>query len=176
MKNSELDFLIRNLPSSPGVYLMQDSNGKIIYIGKAENLKNRVSQYFSRPQVGKVAAMVKKINRFETIVTNTEKEAFILELKLIQTHHPRYNIMLKDDSHYPYIAVTKTGDPIVSIERKANRKDKYYFGPFPASQKAYQIVDLVNKIFKTRKCKGHGKTPCFYYHLEIGRASCRERV
>lgn len=176
MKDQELTFLINNLPTSPGVYLMQDSSGKIIYIGKAKNLKNRVSQYFLRPQVGKVAAMVKKISRFETIVTNSEKEAFILELKLIQTHHPRYNIMLKDDSHYPYIALTKTGDPIVSIERKANRKDLYYFGPFPASQKAYQIVDLVNKIFKTRKCKGHGKTPCFYYHLDQCLGYCFKEV
>lgn len=163
--NTELLFLIENLDTKPGVYLMFDKHGKIIYIGKAKNLKARVSQYFTRPQVGKVKAMVKNIVRFETIVTNTEKEAFILELKLIQTHYPRYNIMLKDDSHYPYIAVTKTGDPVVSIERRATNPNLTYFGPFPASQKAYQIVDLLNKVFKTKKCKGHHKTPCFYYHL-----------
>ncbi len=165
MANELLTFLIANLPQAPGVYLMFDSHGKIIYIGKAKNLKARVSQYFTRPQVGKVAAMVRNTKKFETVVTNSEKEAFILELKLIQTHYPRYNIMLKDDSHYPYISLTKTGDPIVKIERSAKRKDLYYFGPFPASQKAYQIVDLVNKIFKTRKCKGHSMEPCFYYHL-----------
>lgn len=107
--NQELSFLIDNLNTKPGVYLMFDKHGKIIYIGKAKNLKARVSQYFTRPQVGKVRAMVKHIVRFETIVTNSEKEAFILELKLIQTHYPRYNIMLKDDSHYPYIAITKVG-------------------------------------------------------------------
>ena len=108
--------------------------------------------------------MVKR-TAIETIVTNSEKEAFILELKLIQTHYPRYNIMLKDDSHYPYIALTKKGDPVVSIKRKTS-DDKYiYFGPFPASQKAYQIVDLINKIFMTRKCKGKSKDPCFYFHL-----------
>lgn len=163
--NDELQFLVTNLDTKPGVYLMFDKHGKIIYIGKAKNLKARVSQYFTRPQVGKVKAMVKNIVRFETIVTNTEKEAFILELKLIQTHYPRYNIMLKDDSHYPYIAVTKTGDPVVSIERRATNPNLTYFGPFPASQKAYQIVDLLNKVFKTKKCKGHHKTPCFYYHL-----------
>lgn len=163
--NTELLFLIDNLDTKPGVYLMFDKHGKIIYIGKAKNLKARVSQYFTRPQVGKVKAMVKNIVRFETIVTNTEKEAFILELKLIQTHYPRYNIMLKDDSHYPYIAVTKTGDPVVSIERRATNPNLTYFGPFPASQKAYQIVDLLNKVFKTKKCKGYHKTPCFYYHL-----------
>lgn len=166
MKNDALTFAIDNLTPLPGVYLMYDKYGKIIYIGKAKNLKNRVSQYFNRPQVGKVATMVKNIERFETIITNNEKEAFILELKLIQTHYPRYNIMLKDDSHYPYIALTKHGDPVVTIERKANNPRAYhYFGPFPASQKAYQTVDLINKIFKTKKCKGKSKTPCFYYHL-----------
>lgn len=176
MKNEELAFLIDNIVSAPGVYLMFDKHGKIIYIGKAKNLKNRVSQYFTRPQVGKVAAMVKNITKFETIVTNSEKEAFILELKLIQTHYPRYNIMLKDDSHYPYIAVSKKGDPVVSIERKATNKNLTYFGPFPASQKAYQIVDLVNKIFKTKKCKGHSKTPCFYYHLHQCLGYCFKEV
>lgn len=165
MKNDELKFLLDNLVTAPGVYLMFDKHGKIIYIGKAKNLKNRVSQYFNRPQVGKVAGMVKNTVRFETIITNNEKEAFILELKLIQTHYPRYNIMLKDDSHYPYIALSKVGDPVVTIERKANNVNNYYFGPFPASQKAYQTVDLINKIFKTKKCKGHHKGPCFYYHL-----------
>lgn len=165
MKNKKLQFLIDHLPSDPGVYLMLDSHGRIIYIGKAKDLKNRVSQYFTRPQPPKVAAMVKRTAKFETIVTNSEKEAFILELKLIQTHYPRYNIMLKDDSHYPYIALTKKGDPVVSIKRKTS-DDKYiYFGPFPASQKAYQIVDLINKIFMTRKCKGKSKDPCFYFHL-----------
>lgn len=165
MKNKSLPFLIDNLPTEPGVYLMQDAHGRIIYIGKAKDLKKRVSQYFNRPQPPKVAAMVKKIAKFETIVTNSEKEAFILELKLIQTHYPRYNVMLKDDSHYPYIALTKKGDPIVSIKRKANDPKFIYFGPFPASQKAYQIVDLIDKIFMTRKCKTRSKTPCFYYHL-----------
>lgn len=174
--NQELSFLIDNLNAKPGVYLMFDKHGKIIYIGKAKNLKARVSQYFTRPQVGKVRAMVKHIVRFETIVTNSEKEAFILELKLIQTHYPRYNIMLKDDSHYPYIAVTKVGDPVVSIERRATNPNLTYFGPFPASQKAYQIVDLINKIFKTKKCKGHHKTPCFYYHLDQCLGYCFKEV
>ncbi len=166
MKNDALTFALEHLTTKPGVYLMIDKHGKIIYIGKAKNLKNRVSQYFKSPQVGKVATMVRNTVRFETIITNNEKEAFILELKLIQTHYPRFNVMLKDDSHYPYIAVSKVGDPVVTIERRATNVNNYYFGPFPASQKAYQTVDLINKIFKTKKCKGHHKTPCFYYHLD----------
>ena len=177
MKNEALKFELDHLVTSPGVYLMYDKHGKIIYIGKAKNLKNRVSQYFNRPQVGKVLTMVKNTVRFETIITNNEKEAFILELKLIQTHYPRYNIMLKDDSHYPYIALTKKGDPVITIERKASNPQNYhYFGPFPASQKAYQIVDLVNKLFKTKKCKGHLKTPCFYYHLEQCLGYCFKEI
>ncbi len=176
IKNETIAFLVANLTSEPGVYLMEDKNGKIIYIGKAKNLKKRVSQYFERKQVGKVKAMVEKVAKFSTIVTNSEKEAFILELKLIQTHYPRYNIMLKDDSHYPYIAVSKTGDPVVKIERKATNPNNYYYGPFPASQKAYQIVDLVNKIFKTKKCKGHHKEPCFYFHLDQCLGYCFKEV
>lgn len=166
MSNDHLTFLIKNLSLRPGVYLMKDKHGKIIYIGKANNLKNRVSQYFTRPQTGKVKAMVSHITSFETIITENEKEALILELKLIQTHYPRYNIMLRDDSHYPYIALTKSGPPIVKIERKANKNHLYYyFGPFPASQNAYRVVDIINKIFPTKKCKSHSKEPCFYYHL-----------
>lgn len=177
MKNEALKFELDHLVTSPGVYLMYDKHGKIIYIGKAKNLKNRVSQYFTRPQVGKVLTMVKNTVRFETIITNNEKEAFILELKLIQTHYPRYNIMLKDDSHYPYIALTKKGDPVITIERRASNPQNYhYFGPFPASHKAYQIVDLVNKLFKTKKCKGHLKTPCFYYHLEQCLGYCFKEI
>lgn len=177
MKNEALKFELDHLVTSPGVYLMYDKHGKIIYIGKAKNLKNRVSQYFNRPQVGKVLTMVKNTVRFETIITNNEKEAFILELKLIQTHYPRFNIMLKDDSHYPYIALTKKGDPVITIERRASNPQNYhYFGPFPASQKAYQIVDLVNKLFKTKKCKGHLKTPCFYYHLEQCLGYCFKEI
>ena len=102
MLTPKLSRLISLLPDSPGVYQMKDAEDKIIYIGKAKNLKKRVSQYFLRPQSGKVAAMVSHVDHFDFIVVNSDKEAFILEMNLIQTHYPRYNIMLMDDSHYPY--------------------------------------------------------------------------
>ena len=156
---------INLLPDLPGVYLMFDEHGKIIYVGKAKNLKNRVSQYFLRPQTGKVLAMVRRIVDFDTIITASEKEALILELNLIQTHYPRYNIMLKDDSHYPYIAINKKGDPSVKIARKANDKRYSYFGPYPNSSAAYEVVTLINRLFKTRKCPPSQKGPCLYYHL-----------
>jgi predicted GIY-YIG superfamily endonuclease len=95
------------LPDKPGVYQMKDKDDKIIYIGKAKNLKKRVSQYFLRPQSGKVFAMVSHVDHFDFIIVHTDQEAFILEMNLIQTYYPRYNIMMMDDSHYPYIAVKR---------------------------------------------------------------------
>lgn len=165
IKNALLEQKIALLPDKPGVYLMYDEFHKIIYVGKAKNLKNRVGQYFLRPQVGKVAAMVKRIVDFDTILTSSEKEAFILELNLIKTHYPRYNIMLKDDSHYPYIALNKTGDPTVKIARKASDKRYFYFGPYPNASAAYEVVNLINRLFKTKKCTTGTKGPCLYYHL-----------
>ncbi|HZJ89537.1 MAG TPA: excinuclease ABC subunit UvrC [Bacilli bacterium] len=173
MKNKDLKFLVSNLPASPGVYLMQDKYGKIIYIGKAKNLKARVSQYFTRPQIGKVQAMVRNTVTFDLMLTETEKDALILELKLIQTHYPRYNVLLRDDSHYPYIALSKMGDPTVQITRDASKRELYhYFGPFPQSKSAYDIVTLVDRLFKTKKCKSKQKEPCFYYHLDLCLGYC----
>ena len=113
---------INLLPEKPGCYQMYDINDEIIYIGKAKNLKKRVSQYFLRSQSGKTFAMVSHVEYFKIIITKTEKEAFILEMNLIQKHLPRYNILLKDDKHYPYIALHKTSNPYISIAR--NLKDK----------------------------------------------------
>lgn len=157
--------LINNLKDAPGVYLMHDANDNIIYIGKAKNLKKRVSQYFLRPQSGKVMKMVQEAEWFETIITSNEKEALILEMNLIQTHYPKFNILLKDDKHYPYIAIKKGSDPYLSIKRN-NKDNKYrYFGPFPNSSAAYDMVGLLNKLFPLRKCKNIPNTPCLYYHL-----------
>ena len=104
---------------------------KIIYVGKAKDLAKRVSQYFTRPQIGKVQAMVMHIVDFETIITQSEKEALILEMNLIHEHYPRYNIMLKEGSHYPYIALRKGSDPFLKIMRQNTDKKYHYFGPFP---------------------------------------------
>ena len=98
--SKKLESQIALLPTKPGVYLMKDADDNIIYVGKAKNLKNRVSQYFLRPQSGKVFAMVTHVDHFDFIIVHNEKEAFILEMNLIQTHYPRYNIMLMDDSFY----------------------------------------------------------------------------
>lgn len=164
------------IPHRPGCYLMKDKDDKVIYVGKAKNLYNRVSQYFLRPQVGKVQAMVLHVDHFETIITKTDKEAFILEHNLIHTYYPRYNILLKDGKHYPYIALKKKSDPYLKIARNDKDKNYYYFGPFPTSSYAYKVIDLLNKIFPTRKCRNIPSTPCLYYHMGMCLGPCINKV
>lgn len=163
--SEKLTRLISLLPNKPGVYQMKDESGKIIYIGKAKNLKKRVSQYFLRPQSGKVKAMVDRVDSFDIIVLRTDREAFILESNLIQAHHPRYNIMLMDDSHYPYIALKKKGDPYLKIARSDKDKAYFHFGPFPNSGYCYSTISLLNRIYPTRKCHNIPSKPCLYYSM-----------
>ena len=167
---------IENLKHKPGVYLMHDIDDTIIYVGKAKDLYKRVSQYFLRPQVGKVAKMAETAEYFETIITENEKEALVLEMNLIHKYYPRFNIMLKDDSHYPYIAIKNKGDVYIQIKRNNKDKNYTYYGPFPNSTAAYQMVDLLNKIFPVRKCKTLPKTPCLYYHLGQCLAPCINKI
>jgi excinuclease ABC subunit C len=164
------------LPNLPGIYLMYGKHDKIIYVGKAKNLRKRVSQYFERPQSGKVAAMVFAVERFDTIITRTEKEALILEMNLIHEHYPRYNIMLKDGSHYPYIALRKGSDPLLKIARNDKDPGYRYFGPFPNASAAYEMMNLLNKLFPLRKCKTMPKVPCLYYHLGQCLAPCINEI
>lgn len=163
------------LPDKPGVYQMKDENDKIIYIGKAKNLRKRVSQYFLRPQYGKVEAMVSHVDHFDFIIVHTDKEAFILEMNLIQTYYPRYNIMLMDNSHYPYIAV-KRDDGYLKISRNTKDKRFFYYGPFPASSDAYKTIDLLNSLYPTRKCKTIPKKACLYYELGQCLAPCEKKI
>ncbi len=155
---------------------MHNKDDEIIYVGKAKDLYKRVSQYFLRPQSGKVFKMVSTVDYFETIITANEKEAFVLEMNLIQKHYPRYNILLKDGSHYPYIAIKKTGDPYLSIKRNDKDKSYDYFGPFPNSGAAYHMIDLLNKIFPIRKCKNLQTSTCLYYHLGQCMAPCINKI
>src|SRR5574344_1402977 len=154
---------------------MKDKDDKIIYIGKAKNLKKRVSQYFLRPQSGKVFAMVSHVDHFDFIIVHTDKEAFILEMNLIQTYYPRYNIMMMDDSHYPYIAV-KRDDAYLKIARRANDKRYFYFGPFPNASDAYKTIDLLNSVYPTRKCRTIPSKACLYYHLGQCLGPCINKI
>ena len=172
----KLKNLIANLKHLPGVYLMHNADGTIIYVGKAKDLYKRVSQYFLRPQQGKVMKMVMEVDYFETIITANEKEALVLEMNLIHEHYPKYNILLKDGSHYPYIAMKKKGDPFLLIKRNNRDKNFDYFGPYPNSGAAYQIIGLLNKIFPIRKCKTLQSSPCIYYHLGQCLAPCINKI
>ncbi len=167
---------ISNLKHLPGVYLMYNQDNKIIYIGKAKDLYKRVSQYFLREQYGKVARMVSEAHHFDTIITENEKEALVLEMNLIKHHHPKYNILLKDDSHYPYIALKKGEDPYLTIKRNTENPNYYYFGPFPSGANVHQILDLLNKIFPLRKCNRIPSSPCLYYHLGQCLAPCINKI
>ena len=172
----KIKVLISNLKHSPGVYLMYDKNNTVIYVGKAKDLQKRVSQYFLRPQTGKVFKMVQNVDHFETIIVQNEKEALVLEMNLIHEHYPRFNILLKDGSHYPYIALKKKGDVTLTIKRNNKDKNYDYFGPFPNSGAAYKMVDLIHKIFPIRKCRNIPKEVCLYYHLGQCLAPCINKI
>ena len=176
MIKERLQKCIDNLKHLPGVYLMHDVDDTIIYIGKAKDLQKRVSQYFLRPQTGKVLRMRNSVEYFETIITQNEKEALVLEMNLIQEHYPKYNILLMYDKHYPYIALKKKNDPYLLIKRNKKDKNYDYFGPFPSSSAASEMITLLNKIFPIRKCRNIPSTPCLYYHLGQCLAPCINKI
>jgi len=164
------------LPDLPGSYQRKDKDGRIIYVGKAKSLLKRVKQYFTRPQLGKVERRVEEIRDFDIIETTTEKEALLLEISLIHKYRPKYNIRLRDDRSYPYIALKKKDDPFLKISRSDKEKGYYYFGPYPNSRQAYKRIDLLNKIFPLRKCKNLPLHPCLYYHRGECLAPCIKKV
>lgn len=164
------------LPDLPGCYLMKDKNNEIIYVGKAKNLKNRVSQYFTKPHDGKTALMVSNVVDFDLIITNSEKEALILEANLIKKHDPKFNILLKDDKRYPYVKLSLKDHPYLEIARDIKDKKAKYFGPFSDSSAAYQSINLLNKIYPLRKCKNIPKKECLYYHLNMCLGPCINKI
>ena len=167
--NQKIEEKLKTLPEKPGSYQMLDSEGRIIYVGKAKNLKNRVRSYFVGAHNDKTTALVSKIDDFTYIVTKNETEAFLLEISLIKEHEPFYNIDLTDDKTYPYIEFTKEKDPKLIITRKLSKKNNRYFGPYPNVIEARKTLELLNKLYKIRRCKTLPKKPCIYY--EIGECS-----
>ena len=155
---------------------MYDKDNVVIYVGKAKDLQKRVSQYFLRPQAGKVFRMVQNVDHFETIIVQNEKEALVLEMNLIHQYYPRFNILLKDGSHYPYIAIKKKGDVTLQIKRNNKDKNYDYYGPFPNSGAAYKMVDLINKVYPIRKCRSIPSSVCLYYHLGQCLAPCVNKI
>ena len=184
MTTQELVEKVKLLPYSPGVYMMQDKNGKIIYVGKSKSLRNRVSSYFQDPSklTPKTARLSQNICDFSCIYTDTETEALILENELIKRHSPKYNIKLKDSKNYPYIKITSDDFPKITLSRTRNADKSKYFGPYISSKSVWDIIDTVNRIFKTASCGKkfeYGKSvsrPCINYHMGKCVAPCTGKV
>ncbi len=155
------------VPHLPGCYLMKNKDNIVIYVGKSKNLKNRLSSYFQREHTGKTMMLVREIDHFEYIVTNTEMESLLLEINLIKKYNPKYNILYRDDKSYPYIELTSDKVPILRIVRRINVKKvkNNFFGPYPNVGAARKVVEILNRVYPLRKCKTYEKRECLYYHI-----------
>ena len=161
---------------SPGCYLMKNTDGNVIYVGKARKLKNRVSSYFTGAHNYKTTKLVDHIWDFDYIVTGSEKEALLLEINLIKDYTPEYNIMFMDNTYYPYIELTDETHPRLKIVRKTKNKKNKYFGPYPDATAARNTFKLLNKLYPLRKCNHVPDKPCLYYSLHQCLGPCINEV
>lgn len=177
----DLQTKLDNLPTDPGVYLMKNDQGEIIYVGKAINLRNRVRSYFRelKPDQAKTKALVKHIVDLEYILADNELEALVLECNLIKKYRPKYNINLKDDKTYPYLKITNEPYPQVIVTRKVAKDGARYFGPYPSVNELRNSLELIRKIFPFRSCKQRTFTndrPCLNAHINMCYAPCVGRI
>lgn len=177
----DLQKKLENLPTNPGVYLMKNDQGEIIYVGKAVNLRNRVRSYFRelKPEQAKTKALVRHIADLEYILADNELEALVLECNLIKKYRPKYNISLKDDKTYPYLKITKEDYPQVLITRKVSRDGARYFGPYPSVNELRNSLEMIRKIFPFRSCRQKVFTndrPCLNAHIHMCYAPCIGRI
>ena len=167
---------LKKLPKNPGVYLMKDKDDNIIYVGKAVNLKNRVSSYFRKTdKTNRILKMVSLIDHFEYIVVDNEAEALILECNLIKKNRPKFNVLLKDDKTYPYIKIDiKSEYPNVVITRRVLNDGSKYFGPYANPGAAKEMLNFIKQKYKIRQCKNFKSTqrPCLNYHIKRCLAPC----
>ena len=182
MNNSDkIKSILKTIPTDPGVYRYYDDKGEIIYVGKAKNLKRRVSSYFNKQQSGKVIVLVSRIADIKFIVVDNEMEALLLENNMIKQYKPRYNIMLKDDKTYPWICVKNERFPRVFLTRKKVNDGSIYFGPYPSVMTARTLLEMLRQLYPIRNCKlilkeeninnGHYR-PCLEYHIGNCKAPC----
>ena len=180
--NEDLKGIVSNLPDSPGIYQYLDKEGTIIYVGKAKNLKRRVSSYFNREHtVGKTRVLVSKIADIKYIVVKTEEDALLLENNLIKKYKPRYNVLLKDDKTYPSICVSNEYFPRIFKTRNIIKNGSLYYGPYTHLPSMYAVMDLIKKLYPIRSCK-HSLTPeniqkgkfevCLEYHIKNCKGPC----
>jgi excinuclease ABC subunit C len=172
---------LENLPTSPGVYLMKNDQGEIIFVGKAVNLRNRVRSYFRelKPDQAKTKALVKHIADLEYIIADNELEALVLECNLIKKYRPKYNINLKDDKTYPFLKITNEDYPQVLVTRKVLKDGARYFGPYPSVNELRNSLEMIRKIFPFRSCKQKVFTndrPCLNAHIQMCYAPCVGRI
>lgn len=178
--NNQIKEKLKELPDLPGVYIMRNSQDEIIYVGKAINLKKRVSQYFDNNQNKgrKVLAMVSHINKFEYIIVENEVEALVLESNLIKKNRPKYNIVLRDDKQYPYIKITKEKYPRIQKVRNVKKDKGYYFGPYPDAYAVNDVIELFHNLYPFRTCnlnfdKGQKlDRPCLNYYIHRCKGPC----
>ncbi|MEO6867571.1 MAG: GIY-YIG nuclease family protein [Gaiellales bacterium] len=169
----------RALPEEPGVYLYHDAAGQVLYVGKAKNLRKRVNSYFTKALDARKHAMVLRIANIEMFAVSSEQEALSFEARLVKLHQPPFNVMLRDDKSYPYIAVTLADKfPRVLFSRERRHKaGTRYFGPYSSAKRVRATLDLLNRIFLYRPCEGsepgrQSGVPCLDYHIERCAAPC----
>jgi excinuclease ABC subunit C len=171
---------LKGLPAKPGVYLFRDERGEVLYVGKAKTLRSRVRSYFQRSTDSRaqIAQLPSRVADVEVIVTGTEAEALHLEQNLVKRHRPPFNVRLRDDKSFPYIAVTVEDEyPRVMFTRERHRRGVWYFGPYANAKKVRETLDVLNRVFQFRPCEGpkpgrHSGIPCLDYHIERCRAPC----
>ncbi len=167
---------LSRVPEAPGSYQMLDVHGKVIYVGKAKNLKKRLVTYFTGSHDFKTTKLIQTIHTFEYIVTNTELEALILEIDLIKKYRPRFNVLLNDDKSYPYIEITQERHPKLRVTRPMNKTNKHLYGPYPDVRAARDTLRILNRLYPLRKCHKLPNEPCLYYYLKQCLAPCIHKV
>ena len=181
---TSLEPKLKALPAKPGVYLFRDKGGKLLYVGKAKSLRSRVRSYFRQSKDARsgISGMIPRIADLEVIVTGTEVEALHLEQNLVKRHRPPYNVRLRDDKSFPYIAVTVEDDyPRVMFTRERHRRGVVYFGPYANAKKVRETLDVLNRVFRFRPCEGpkpgrHSGIPCLDFHIDRCYAPCVDYI
>lgn len=171
---------IKKFPDTPGVYIMKNTKGQAIYIGKAKSIRKRLLSHFQRPASSKASLMLREVKKIDFIETGTEYKALLLEAELIKKNQPYYNVDLRDDKSFPWIRISRDKFPIISITRPKKKKDADYFGPYTNAKLLRQAVKAIRKIFPFCSCKNKPKKPCLYYRIDLcpapysGKVSRRE--
>ena len=173
--------LLKGIPDNPGIYRMYDSKSVLLYVGKAKNLKKRVSSYFNKQPTPRIQRLVEQIENIEVTITQTEAEALLLESNLIKRHRPKYNILLRDDKSYPYIYVTAEDEfPRLTFHRGGKNKSGRYFGPYPSAGAVRATLSLLQKIFRVRQCEDsyfrNRSRPCLQYQIDRCSAPCVGKI